>query len=163
MKLVIMIGVPGSGKSTKAKTLSRHVHEADTYPNLYRNGKIQFHLLKQSHEHCIMNIESDMKNKIPLIIQSNTNLNKKDLIPYLHLAILYHYEIEFMLPSFGLLHFDNNDSYEQQQIIVKLIRSSGDKLIPPDIMDKMIYSFEIQKEFIQSLSLLRINEMIDKI
>lgn len=163
MKLILMIGVPGSGKSTKAKTLSPYVHEADTYPNLYHNGKIKFHLLKPAHESCIQNVESDMKNKIPLIIQSNTNLNKKDLFPYLHLAIHYNYKVEFMLPSYGLLHFPNTDSYEQQQTIVKSIRSTGDKLIPSNVMDKMIYSFEIQKEFIESLSLSSINEIIHKL
>ena len=59
--LVIIIGVTGSGKTTLAKHMSPdHWYEADTYPNLYRNGIINTSLLSAAHSMCQNSIEQDM-------------------------------------------------------------------------------------------------------
>jgi predicted kinase len=50
-KLYILVGVPGSGKSTYASKLAtrRDICEADNFPGLYVDGRLRFNLLEMAH------------------------------------------------------------------------------------------------------------------
>ncbi len=90
-KLYILVGVPGSGKSTYANKLTtrRDICEADNFPGLYVDGRLKFNLLEMAHIYCRMCVEERMKLGFEKIVQSNTNLDLKNVIPYIKLAEKY--------------------------------------------------------------------------
>jgi len=73
-----------------------------------------------------------MKNKIDVIVQSNTNIDQKAIIPYIYLASTYGYTIQIIIPSFGLLH------YSKQLEHLIHTRSKGDKIIQSYSIERMI-------------------------
>jgi len=106
-KLVIMRGLPGSGKSTKAKELDtehynstgKHaiVCSADSY-FIGKDGIYNFNakLLGHAHQTCIHNAALAMENENELVIVDNTNTTKWEFARYLEMAKFYHYEIEIV-------------------------------------------------------------------
>lgn len=159
MKLIIIVGIPGSGKTTLAKSLSKIYYEADSYPGLYKDGILQPHYIKQAHIVCQNDVKYAMKNKIDVIVQSNTNIDKKAIIPYIYLASTYGYTIQIIIPSFGLLHYSGID--KQLEHLIN-IRSKGDKIIPRYSIERMAKLYEENKEKLVKLSYLsNPDEMLD--
>jgi len=141
--LTILIGVPGSGKTTKARTMMGECCEADQYPYLYRDGRLQGGLLTIAHQDCQHRVESLMRQGMP-VIQSNTNLNLNHIMPYFQLAQQYNYGVQLVLPSHDLFHYQHTLSREEQKDLLYSIRSSpeSEHLIPPSVMMGMILSFD---------------------
>lgn len=157
-RLLIMIGVAGSGKTTYAQNILKEFYsfdeepyEADKYPLLYEE-EFNYKLLDEAHKWCQSLVEHDMKYEKPFIIQSNTNLNYKDIVVYLELCIKYSYEIEFILPQYGLLHYENFDPKNKQIKIIKNTRcfTKDTKKISVKSLDNMIKKFNIIKNIIYS-------------
>ena len=95
-RFVFTVGPPGSGKSTQFPD----AYEADKYPNLYsRSGHINKRLLKLAHTKCLEDCIKDMTQGTQLVVQSNTNLNSKNLISYLEACVRYNYQVNCILPS----------------------------------------------------------------
>lgn len=101
-KLYLIIGIPGSGKSTKAneiisqyksKNMSILHYEADMF--FEKDGQYKFNpaLLGQAHSWCQKKTERAMMDHIDVIV-SNTSLTPKERYVYLALAKLYDYEVE---------------------------------------------------------------------
>lgn len=100
-KLLLIIGIPGSGKSTMANKIKSenpefydaNVWEADKF--FMKDGEYKFNpnILGAAHWWCQAQVESDMK-KGDNIIVSNTSLTPKERRPYIKLAKEYGYEIE---------------------------------------------------------------------
>jgi len=149
-KLYIMFGVPGSGKTSRARDnieINGGVkYESDDYPELYVDGMIQFRLLRNAHEWCQFQIKSAMENGIPRIYQSNTNLNPFDMVIYLQFALEFGYSVKIIFPNSGNILFYNNElSYKEQINTIMRNRNgeiSGEKIIPIDKMRQMIKLFE---------------------
>ena len=97
-KLIMFIGIPGSGKTTAAKkfqaacSTSIAIYEADMF--FEKNGKYKWNpnLLGQAHKWCFDNVENELKNGNSVIV-SNTFLTPKERKPYFELAKKYNAEI----------------------------------------------------------------------
>jgi predicted kinase len=167
-KLYILVGVPGSGKSTYANKLSsrKNICEADNFPGLYVDGKLKFSLLEIAHIYCRMCVEERMKLGLEKIIQSNTNLELKNIIPYINLAEKYDYKVYIVLPKYDLLYYDGIKDRKRQ--IQQLISSRGAdrpnkhpldakgqigyKHVPKDKILSMIRKFDLVKPSYEKLS-----------
>lgn len=99
MKLVIMKGVPGSGKSYKANELAKQLKaficSADHFFETVVNNEVVYKFnpkrLGQAHQTCKDNCERAMQEKKNVIID-NTNLTYKECKPYISLAKKYGYD-----------------------------------------------------------------------
>jgi predicted kinase len=96
--LFIVRGVPGSGKSTFAKTLvgdKDYCHkEADMYfVDRERNYKFEPLKIKAAHEWCQEEIEFLMKYEHSRIAVSNTFTQEWEMGPYYELAKKYGYTV----------------------------------------------------------------------
>lgn len=97
--LVILRGVSGSGKSTRAKLLAGSVENsiicsADDW--FVVDGVYRFDpkALKTAHTHCLLTAEWAMKRSYNQIIIDNTNTKQWEFKPYLDLAVQYEYEVK---------------------------------------------------------------------
>lgn len=87
-KLILLRGLPGSGKSTFAKFLEYDdfVHiETDMYFEYQNNNKFDPALLKDAHAWCQSNTERLLKNEYRVIV-SNTFTQEWEMQPYFDMA-----------------------------------------------------------------------------
>lgn len=109
-KLIIIRGLPGSGKSTKAKSLLRenpgwHHYEADMY--FVQDGVYKFDGSKigKAHEWCRTMTERALDEGYTVIV-SNTFTTKFETQPYLDMAKKKNIPIEIILmtENYGSIH-----------------------------------------------------------
>ena len=91
--LIILRGLPGSGKSTFAKSIGGRYAEADQY--FMEDGEYKFDAskLKDAHLWCQSIVDSYMRNDFEKVVVSNTFTTEKELEPYLELARKYDYQV----------------------------------------------------------------------
>ena len=92
--LYIVRGIPGSGKSTFAKTFKTVEHyEADMF--FMRGNGYEFDAtkLKAAHEWCQDMVFMSMKRNEPTIVVSNTFTQEWEMEPYFGLAKTYGYKV----------------------------------------------------------------------
>lgn len=85
-ELVIVRGIPGSGKSTFSKSLGRAICSADDY--FMRGGEYKWWGggLRKAHEWCLRKTILFMKRGVSPIIIDNTTVTDRELRPYTDLA-----------------------------------------------------------------------------
>ena len=96
--LFIVRGLPGSGKSTFAKTLGGTHFETDNFFMVDGEYKFDVTKLKAAHEWCqnsvntamILNITTDLNNTIVI---SNTFTQEWEMKPYFDMAETYGYRV----------------------------------------------------------------------
>jgi len=95
MKLTLIRGLPGSGKSTKAKTFKCLHVEADMYH--VNSGVYEYHVndVKHAHRWCQEMVSHAMTSLVDIVV-SNTFTQKWELQPYLDMAEEYGYEVEIL-------------------------------------------------------------------
>lgn len=95
-KVIILRGLPGSGKSTKAKTFGGVVVSADHY--FEKTGTYIFDRTKlgSAHGECRSAFEKHITNGEPIIVVDNTNVTKREYLPYAKYAVDHGYEIEIV-------------------------------------------------------------------
>lgn len=97
--LILLRGLPGSGKSTAAKLFqgsgwSSH-YEADMYFINKETGEYQFDpsKLKLAHNWCTIQTQKAMVDDIPTIIISNTFTQEWEMEAYYELAEMHDYQV----------------------------------------------------------------------
>lgn len=92
--LYIVRGIPGSGKSTFAKTLGGQHYEADMF-FIDEEGNYNFDgsKIKDAHKWCQSFVETDMVLEYPKIVTSNTFTQEWEMEPYFKLAKEYGYTV----------------------------------------------------------------------
>ena len=97
-ELIIMRGVPGSGKSTKAQNLGQGgvVYGTDEFFT-QPDGQYVFDVKKLGHNHeqNRLRTEQAMLKEISPIVVDNTNVTIKEVRPYYELAQKYGYSVRF--------------------------------------------------------------------
>ena len=92
--LYIVRGIPGSGKSTFAKTLSDNHYEADMYfLDQESNYVFDGTKVKNAHAWCLDRVKTDMAVAREKIVVSNTFTQEWEMEPYFELAKQYGYKV----------------------------------------------------------------------
>ena len=123
--LYIVRGIPGSGKSTFAKTLGGEHYEADMF-FIDANGEYKFDSskIKWAHEWCQDMVYMDMIKEIPKIVVSNTFTQEWEMRPYFELAKNYGYKV------FSVVVENRHGGTNQHEV-------------PEEVLTKMCERFEI--------------------
>lgn len=92
--LIIVRGIPGSGKTTVAKKFGRAICCADDYvTDINGNYNWSVKTIGASHAWCQRKCERFMKADIETVIVANTTTTEKEMTPYLELASTYGYRV----------------------------------------------------------------------
>jgi len=78
-------GLPGSGKTSFAKSLNLKFFEADQYFEKFNDNKYDFKLLKKAHQYCYQSVKEELENGKSVIV-SNTMTSQKEVKEYEDLA-----------------------------------------------------------------------------
>lgn len=95
--LILLRGLPGSGKTSLAKLLSEGgkypVHSVDDYFTDKETGAYQFDFRNNqyAYKQCEELTEQSMQQKAPKVIVHNTFTMNWEMEPYFKLAAKYHY------------------------------------------------------------------------
>ena len=96
----IVRGLPGSGKSTAAKVMIPHLTlSADDFFMVGNRYCFRTELLGVSHQWNQGRAEEACKNNESLIIVDNTNVNWKEVKPYVDIAAKYGYHLHIVEPN----------------------------------------------------------------
>ncbi len=97
--LILMKGLPGSGKSTKARELGGLILSTDDY--WMKSGKYEFDMSKVCEGHLWNQKRCDdaMKKGVTRIIIDNCNLDDRSRGPYKKLADMYGYNVKIETPE----------------------------------------------------------------
>ena len=92
-ELILLRGLPGSGKSTFAEVIGGFHCEADSY--FMENGEYKFDInkIKLAHRWCKEQCKSYMEREKPKVIVSNTFTQMWEMEDYYELAKTYGYKV----------------------------------------------------------------------
>jgi predicted kinase len=123
-ELFLLRGVPGSGKTTLAKSLGGSHMEADKYFMDMGEYKFDPTKLKEAHAWCQNAVKVWMVNSTEKVVVSNTFTQEKELEPYYQLAEKYGYKV------FSLIVENRHGGINEHGV-------------PQETLDKMKNRFEI--------------------
>jgi len=96
-ELLIIRGVPGSGKTTLAKLFTSNICEADMFFEQSGIYEWKREELSSAHSWCFARAEMLMKKEKKKIAVSNTFTKEKEMKPYIDLAKLYGYDVHIIV------------------------------------------------------------------
>lgn len=149
-KLVMMRGIPGSGKSTKAQEIARKhlenggksvaICSTDDYhmeggKYVFKPDRLgDFHVRNQlrAYEYC--------RNGIELVIVDNTNIKRRDMNIYINNSKSCGYEIEEVIIGEDELMSDFNSPIFTDYIQMCAERNTHG--VPGDVIDRMARTFQ---------------------
>lgn len=91
--IILLRGLPGSGKSTTAKTFGLPTFEADDF--FYEEGKYNFDhsKIRDAHKSCQDRVRFAMENGVNKLIASNTFTEEWEMDYYFNLAKELNYRV----------------------------------------------------------------------
>lgn len=92
-ELILLRGLPGSGKSTFAELIGGFRCEADMYFMVDGEYKFDINRIKDAHVWCKKECESFMIREKPKVIVSNTFTQEWEMEDYYKLAKMYGYKV----------------------------------------------------------------------
>ena len=97
MKIVIMRGIPGSGKSTYARSLNADVIvSADDYFMVLGTYHFDSTQLGEAHKSCMKRFLHAVRLRKELIVVDNTNSTPVEIAPYVAVGEAEGYEVEIV-------------------------------------------------------------------
>lgn len=101
-QLIILRGIPGSGKTTFADYLQDIIEGCEIYAAddfFMVNGQYTFDVSKlhQAHEACQRNVLDAMIEEVPCIVVHNTSTTERELAPYLEMAQVHYYNVTVLV------------------------------------------------------------------
>ena len=92
----VLRGLPGCGKSTKAREFGGCICSADDF--FMRNGVYRFNEAQQpiAHQWCLKKFTEAIESGEPLVILDNTNIKHSYYAPYVKVAEKNGYEVEII-------------------------------------------------------------------
>ena len=123
--LVLLRGIPNSGKSTFAKTIGGLHFEADNYFMIDDVYEFVPSKIKDAHRYCQESVEVNMMRGEEKIVVSNTFTQEWEMEPYIEMAK------EFGFTIFTLIVENRHGGVNQHDV-------------PDEVLDKMKNRFEIK-------------------
>lgn len=137
MKVVILCGISGAGKSTRTQTQysSAVVWSADNY-FMDENGNYEFDpkALSKAHAWCLQGFVRSLLSGTKLIVVDNTNTSVAEVAPYAALAQAYGYELSIEILKIDVeTAFNRNVHGVPRDTIVKMANKIDklEKDLPP--------------------------------
>ena len=96
--LYIMVGLPGSGKSTFTSTLLNPVICSADHFHM-KDGVYRWEAANQGKAHleCQLKCKMNLRAGMPVVVVDNTNLTNKERAPYEALAETYGYKVKYVV------------------------------------------------------------------
>lgn len=96
MKITILRGIPGSGKSTWASQQTNALVVSADHFFTGEDGVYRFNrsLLGKAHAECMKRFVMAVVNRTPHIIVDNTNINLVDFAGYINVGKAFDYQID---------------------------------------------------------------------
>ncbi|RXG70025.1 2',3'-cyclic-nucleotide 3'-phosphodiesterase [Armadillidium vulgare] len=137
--MVILRGLPGSGKSTIAKHIERkhiscRICSADNF--FMKDGEYVYDrsLIKEAHAQCQENAIKAVEEQISVVVIDNTNLKLWEMNFYLNLAKKFHYVpliIESKTPwRTDISQLVSKTLHDIDENIIELKKNDSDELLP---------------------------------
>lgn len=146
--LIIMRGLPGSGKSYKAQQLSKELNApvfgSDDFFMEEEEYKFDPSKIVEAHQWNQSRVEDAMKKNIPIIIVDNTNTKLYEAKPYAILAQKYGYEIRIEEPEsdWWKEHFKKDMSEEDIDKFVDVLDRKNTHNVPPHVIKQMAQGWD---------------------
>jgi tRNA nucleotidyltransferase/poly(A) polymerase/predicted kinase len=154
-RLVLMRGLPGSGKSTRAKEIAGNhgkIFSTDDYfgdPYVFDGSKIA-----QAHQWNQDRTAKAMAAGHPLVVVDNTNIKREHMEPYLKLAKQHGYDVSYE-HSKAPWAWDEHECARRNAhgvplAAIKNMKHSFDESAVSDLVDRMIESRDVPHEIRQA-------------
>jgi NEDD4-binding protein 2 len=138
MKLILMRGVSGSGKSTMARKITETQNLSvilSTDDFFVVNGEYRFDPKKLGEYHAanVKRVDTAMGDECPCVIVDNTNTQAWEMKPYVELAEKHGYAVEIHMPE----PVDFEEIMRRQSE-----RADQNKSLPAEVVKRMLDRFE---------------------
>lgn len=136
MKVVILRGLPGSGKSTWVKNNlpNAFICSADHF---FENSLGEYNFnpskLSEAHGQCMWNFIAALTDKLPLVVVDNTNVTKIEIAPYLSVAQAFGYDVEIICidPKLSLKELSERNVHGVPYKSLQSMESRWENNFPP--------------------------------
>ncbi len=152
-RLILMRGLPGSGKSTEAAKIAESLGDAVVYSTdefFMKNGVYTFQrkFLGDAHHWNQMRFQKSVEEGFPNIIIDNTNVTVSELRNYSDYAYCQDYDISIAEPTseWWLEHRNMFHSKKANRVALKkfaqLLGEKNTHGVPPWIIERMIWKWQ---------------------